>query len=127
VEDDANVRQLAVSILTSLGYSTVEADNAKAALQLLDKKPQIALLFSDIVLPGNMDGIDLAREARRRWPDLKILLTSGYTEHALVQDDSLMTGVALIAKPYRKASLASKLSAILGSAPVVSKGESPSC
>jgi len=113
VEDDASVRQLAVSMLKSLGYATIEAWNARGALQLLDEQPQVALLFTDVVLPGGMNGAELAREAQQRRPELKVLFTSGYTESALVNDGRLEEGVELLPKPYRKADLAARLRAML--------------
>lgn len=114
VEDDTHVRQLAVSMLHSLGYQTVEADNAGTALQVLEATPQVALLFTDVVLPGGMSGTDLAWEARRRRPDLKVLFTSGYTEHTLVHHNRLPEGAELLTKPYRRAHLANKIHAVLG-------------
>jgi PAS domain S-box-containing protein len=113
VEDDAHVRQLAVSMLSSLGYHTLEAENASMALKILDEQPRVTLLFTDIVLPGGIDGVELAREARHRYPGLKVLFTSGYTESAQIDND-LGDGIELLAKPYRKNNLASKLGTILG-------------
>jgi len=117
VEDDASVRQLAVRMLNNLGYSTVEARSAKDALQALERQPQIVLLFTDVVLPGDMNGAQLARTAQRLWPDLKVLYTSGYAEDALAHHGRLDEGVELLAKPYRKADLARRLRAVLGEIP----------
>jgi CheY-like chemotaxis protein len=115
VEDDAPVRQLAVSMFTSLGYHPVEADSAKTALKVLEETPQVKLLFTDIVLPGGMSGTDLALQAQQLRPDLKILFTSGYTEQALSNHRQLPEGTELLAKPYRKVNLAKKIHAMLGS------------
>jgi PAS domain S-box-containing protein len=112
VEDDPHVRQLAVSMLKNLGYHTVEADNARTALEVLDEQPLIVLLFTDLVLPGGVDGVELAKEARRRRPGLKVLFTTGYMESDRIESD-LEHGAELLTKPYRKHSLASKLSAML--------------
>jgi CheY-like chemotaxis protein len=113
VEDDAHVRQLAISMLNNLGYHTLEAENARMALKILDEQPRVTLLFTDIVLPGGIDGVELAREAQHRYPGLKVLFTSGYTESAQI-DNGLGDGIELLVKPYRKNNLASKLSTILG-------------
>jgi DNA-binding LytR/AlgR family response regulator len=76
--------------------------------------PETALLFCDVVLPGKMSGAELAREAQRRRPGLKVLYTSGYTENAIVHQGRLDEGADLIEKPYRMAPLARKLRLILG-------------
>jgi CheY-like chemotaxis protein len=113
VEDDPGVRQLAVKMLHNLGYRTVEAEDANTALRVLDSTPQVVLLFTDVVLPGGKNGMVLAQEAQRRRPDLKVLFTSGYAKKVLTQQGILEKDVELISKPYRKASLASKLRTIL--------------
>ena len=117
VEDDAQVRKLAVNMLNSLGYQTVEAGDAWTALRLLAERPEVDLLFTDVVLPGGMSGVELAREARQSRPELKVLFTSGYTEHALLHNGQVQDGVELLPKPYRKASLAKKVRAMLAAAP----------
>jgi CheY-like chemotaxis protein len=78
VEDEVPVRQIAVRMLQGLGYRTIEADTAAAALQVLEATPEVAVLFTDVVLPGGKGGADLAREACQRRPDLKVLFTSRY-------------------------------------------------
>jgi PAS domain S-box-containing protein len=115
VEDEALVRQLAVNMLQSLGYRTLEADTAAAALQVLEATPSVAALFTDVVLPGGESGVDLARAAQRRRPGLKVLFTSGYVGHHLAAF-SRQKGAGWLGKPYRKSQLASKLHALLGSA-----------
>ncbi len=122
VEDDAQVRKLAVNMLHSLGYQTVAAGDAWTALRLLAERPAVALLFTDVVLPGGMSGADLAREARQIRPELKVLFTSGYTEHALIHNGQVQDGVELLPKPYRKASLAKKVRAMLAAAPAAVAG-----
>ncbi|MBZ4194233.1 MAG: response regulator [Candidatus Contendobacter sp.] len=113
VEDDPDVRLFAVSALRNLGYDSRQAGDAEAALQVLETMPEIALLFTDIVLPGGMDGVRLAAEVQRRLPGLPILFTSGYTEHTLVGGGQLVDGVEVLIKPYHKAELAGKLRALL--------------
>ncbi len=106
VEDDALVRRYVITQVESLGYATLEAGNAVEALQLIDANPGIDLLFTDVIMPGPMNGRQLANEAQRRRPALKVLYTSGYTENAIVHHGRLDPGVLLLAKPYRKAELA---------------------
>ncbi|MBR0844162.1 PAS domain S-box protein [Bradyrhizobium liaoningense] len=115
VEDDALVRQYVVTQVKSLGYAALEAANAAEALTIIDADKDIDLLFTDIIMPGNMNGRQLADEAARRRPDLKTLFTSGYTENAIVHHGRLDSGVLLLAKPYRKSELAKMLRTALAS------------
>ena len=110
VEDDAAVRRLVVKILGSLGYRTIEAENGRCALALLDETPEVDLLFSDMVLPGGMTGLDIAEQARRARPDIKILFMSGYTESGA---ELANVDVELIAKPFKRAVVAEKVRAVL--------------
>ena len=114
VEDDASVRALVVKTLASLGFRTVEAANGKSALAALDETPDVALLFTDVVLPDGMSGTELAGEARCRRPEIEVLFTSGYTKDESVHRSGVDHGVELLAKPYRKADLAQRLRAVLG-------------
>jgi PAS domain S-box-containing protein len=106
VEDDALVRNYVVAQIESLGYRTLEAGNGDEALELIDKHPHINLLFTDVIMPGTMNGRHLAIEAVKRLPAIKTLYTSGYTENAIVHHGRLDSGVLLLAKPYRKSELA---------------------
>jgi len=115
VEDDALVRQYVVTQIKSLGYAALEAANAAEALVIIDADKDIDLLFTDVIMPGNMNGRQLADEAARRRPDLKTLFTSGYTENAIVHHGRLDSGVLLLAKPYRKSELAKMLRMALSS------------
>ncbi len=115
VEDDALVRQYVVTQVKSLGYAALEAANAAEALIIIDADKAIDLLFTDVIMPGNMNGRQLADEAARRRPDLKTLFTSGYTENAIVHHGRLDSGVLLLAKPYRKSELARMLRTALAS------------
>ncbi|GKQ49149.1 CHASE3 domain-containing protein [Bradyrhizobium sp. Ce-3] len=114
VEDDQLVRNYVVTQLTSLGYKTIAVPEARAALALVDKGEKFDLLFTDVIMPGGMNGRQLADEVRKRRPGLKVLYTSGYTENAIVHHGRLDEGVLLLAKPYRKAQLASMLQQALG-------------
>jgi nitrogen-specific signal transduction histidine kinase len=106
VEDDALVRRYVVTQIDSLGYTTLEASNAVEALHVLGKTAVVDLLFTDVIMPGAMNGRQLVEEALKRRPSLKTLYTSGYTENAIVHHGRLDSGVLLLAKPYRKADLA---------------------
>ncbi|MEO6839313.1 MAG: PAS domain S-box protein [Bradyrhizobium sp.] len=106
VEDDALVRKYVLTQIRSLGYSTLEACNAAEALQVIDSATEIDLLFTDVIMPGAMNGRQLVDEALKRRPSLKTLFTSGYTENAIVHHGRLDSGVLLLAKPYRKPELA---------------------
>jgi PAS domain S-box-containing protein len=106
VEDDTLVRRYVVTQIESLGYTTLEAGNAAEALAVVDKAATIDLLFTDVIMPGSMNGRQLVDEALKRRPALKTLFTSGYTENAIVHHGRLDTGVLLLAKPYRKSDLA---------------------
>jgi PAS domain S-box-containing protein len=116
VEDDALVRGYVTAQLESLGYKTLSAKDAKEALALIDGGAEFDLLFTDIIMPGGMNGRELADEASRRKPSLKVLFTSGYTEDAIVHHGRLDPGVLLLQKPYRKADLARMLRLALGGA-----------
>ena len=106
VEDDALVRRYVITQIKSLGYKTLEASRASEALNIIDGANPIDLLFTDVIMPGSMNGRQLVDEALVRRPGLKTLFTSGYTENAIVHHGRLDTGVLLLAKPYRKSELA---------------------
>jgi PAS domain S-box-containing protein len=115
IEDDAMVRNTVVRQIRSLGYMTLEAANATEALEIIDNHATIDVLFTDIIMPGSMNGRQLVEEALRRRPSLKALFTSGYTEDAIMHHGRLDAGVLLLAKPYRKAELARMIRVALGS------------
>ncbi len=113
VEDDALVRGNAAEQLRSLGYDVVEARNGPEALAALERGEPVDLLFTDVVMPGGMNGRALAEAAQKLRPGLPVLYTSGYTENAIVHHGRLDRGVDLLAKPYRLQELAAKISAVL--------------
>ena len=112
VEDEPAVRQFSVDALEELNYRVLEADGAATALRLLEAHPDIALLFTDVVMP-EVNGRKLADEARRRRPDLKVLFTTGYTRNAVVHNGVLDHGVELIGKPFTLEELAGKVRQVL--------------
>ena len=101
--------------IESLGYTTLEAANAADALEDHRQPRPIDLLFTDVIMPGTMNGRQLVDEALKRRPSLKMLYTSGYTENAIVHHGRLDSGVLLLAKPYRKSELARMLRLALAS------------
>ncbi|HMK79043.1 MAG TPA: ATP-binding protein [Xanthobacteraceae bacterium] len=113
VEDDALVRDYVVAQLKSLGYVTLAAANATEALAQLDAGARFDLLFTDVIMPGGMNGRQLANQVAHRRPGIRVLYTSGYTENAIVHHGRLDAGVALLNKPYRKKDLAEKLRQVL--------------
>jgi PAS domain S-box-containing protein len=106
VEDDELVRAHVAMQLEQLGYRVACAGSGPEALATLARDQAFDLLFTDIVMPGGMNGRQLAEEARRRVPGLRVLFTSGYTEQAMLHQGSLGAGMRLLAKPYRRQELA---------------------
>jgi signal transduction histidine kinase/ActR/RegA family two-component response regulator len=109
VEDNEGMRKIARKQLSDLGYEVLEADRASAALEILEKGENVDLVFSDVVMPGELDGIGLANRLSKDYPGLPVLLTSGFTARA--SDDFEGTAISetnaeLLAKPYRKEELA---------------------
>jgi CheY-like chemotaxis protein len=113
VEDDVDVRNYSSESLRELGYRVLEASHARAAIGVLDIHPEIAVLFTDIGLPGGMNGRQLAEEARKHRPDLKVLFTTGYARNAIVHEGRLDPGVELLTKPFSQAALGEKLRDII--------------
>ena len=121
VEDEEGVRSYSRDVLRELGYTVIDAPDAHAALRLLDRHPEIQLLFTDVGLPKGMNGRQLADEACRRKPGLKVLFTSGYARNAIVHEGRLDHGVQLITKPFSYEALAEKLRAVLDAPPNASR------
>ncbi len=115
VEDDPLVRKHVVSSLRSLGYSVLEAENGVGALAQIDKNRMIDLIFTDVVMPGQIGGRDIAEAAKNLRPDLKILFTSGYSENSIGHNGRLDPGIELLSKPYRRDQLATKVRKVLDS------------
>ena len=116
VEDDADVRGVAVDILDELGYDVRQADRADAALAQMEGMGGIDLLVTDIILPGGVDGKGLADKARSLLPALKVLYMSGYSESAITHQGRLHEGVQLLVKPFSRTDLAAKVRQILDEA-----------
>jgi CheY-like chemotaxis protein len=114
VEDDEAVLTMAIESLEDLGYRVLVAHNGPDALEIVKSLDHIDILFSDIVMPGGINGAELAAEARRIRPSIKVLLTSGYTGAALASDHGLPSNVPVLGKPYRRDELAARLRVIIG-------------
>lgn len=113
VEDDEDVRANSTDMLHELGYGVLEAPDGRTALRVLEAAPGIRLLFTDVGLPGGLNGRQLADEARRRFPALKVLFTTGYARNAIVHNGTLDAGVELIVKPFSYVALATKVRQML--------------
>jgi len=113
VEDNEGMRDLAVQQLQSLGYRTLPTPDGAGALEIIQDGVPIDLLFTDVVMPGELDGRALANAARRLRPGLKILFTSGFTAAAASAATEDRFGSNLLSKPYRKSELARRIRAVL--------------
>lgn len=110
VEDQPEVAELGQALLEAQGYTVVHVSSPAAALDLLERDRDFRLLFTDIVMPGGMNGVELAQRVREAYPDMAILLTTGYSDRAL---DAASAKFDLVRKPYRRADLAAKLRTLL--------------
>ncbi len=106
VEDDPGVRKLACEMLNRLGYRTLAAEDGRQAFQILSERNDIALMLTDMALPGGMSGADLVAAVRAQQPRLPVLFMTGYSTDAIVNHHSRLHGVRLLAKPFSKSSLA---------------------
>jgi CheY-like chemotaxis protein len=113
VEDDLSVQATVVELLRSMGYRVLKADNADSALGILKSGMPIDLLFTDVVMPGQMRSPELARHAKSLHPNIAVLFTSGYTQNAIVHGGRLDPGVELLSKPYGREQLARKVRGML--------------
>jgi two-component system, response regulator PdtaR len=106
VEDEALVRLTAVGMIDEAGFEALEATNADEAILLLEARRDITVVFTDIEMPGSMDGLRLAEAVRGRWPPIKIIATSG---RYVVRDGDLPSGGLFLAKPYSSDQISSAL------------------
>lgn len=110
VEDETLIRMDTASCLESAGFIVYEAENAAEAIRSLEAHREIRLIFTDINMPGSMDGLALARYVRGRWPPVKIIVTSGYVK---LRDSDLPSGALFVEKPYYPTQIAHKMSDLL--------------
>ncbi|MFM0607969.1 response regulator [Paraburkholderia sediminicola] len=113
VEDDADVRLTAVEMLAQLGYKVLTASSGDAALEFIESDVPIDLLFTDVVMPGQVKSVELAQRAAARSPSVPTLFTSGYTRDEIVHHGKLDAGITLLSKPYRRDDLARKVRGVL--------------
>jgi PAS domain S-box-containing protein len=114
VEDDDDVRHYSVEQLRDLGYDVLEAPDGSSALEMIERHPEILLLFTDVALPGGLNGRQLADAAQLKRPELKVLFTTGYARNAIVHHGALDPDVELIGKPFTYVNLAAKIRQVLG-------------
>jgi CheY-like chemotaxis protein len=114
VEDDRTVQATVVEMLSGLGYRVLRADSPQAALTVVSSGVHIDLLFTDVVMPGQISSVEMVRQAQSAMPTLKVLFTSGYTQNAIVHGGRLDVGVELLSKPYGRDELARKIRHVLG-------------
>jgi signal transduction histidine kinase len=117
VEDDEDVRDFTAEVLRALGYRVATAEDALSALRVLDKEPDLDLLFTDVGLPNGVNGRQLADEVKQQRPSIKVLFTTGYARNAIVHHGRLDSDVQLLVKPFTQAALAQKVRQILDQAP----------
>jgi CheY-like chemotaxis protein len=113
VEDNASLRRVVVRQLKEMGYRVLEAESAAAAMSVLEREA-VDLLFTDVVMATGASGIELARNALQRWPNLKVLITSGFPETKLNGNGDGPIPARLLNKPYRKEDLALAVREALG-------------
>jgi CheY-like chemotaxis protein len=106
VEDEFLLRLEAIDMIAAAGFEVVEAANADEAIEILESRRDVTVIFTDIQMPGSMDGLKLARAVRGRWPPIKIIATSG---HAHVLETDLPEGGRFLAKPYSPLQIAGVL------------------
>lgn len=110
IEDEPLIRLGAVAIVEDAGFEAVEASNADEAIAILEARKDIQLVFTDVDLPGSMDGIKLAHYIRRRWPPVRIIVASG---KAIVSESELPVGSRFFAKPYANHAIARTIKAMM--------------
>jgi PAS domain S-box-containing protein len=113
VEDDPDVRDYTMGIVSELGYTVLTAGDGASALRQLDSYREVSLLFTDVGLPGGMNGRQLAEQALRRHPRLKVLYTTGYARNAIIHQGRLDPGVEIVFKPFTYSDIAARLRQLL--------------
>ncbi len=111
VEDEFLLRIDAADVIAASGFDVIEASNADEAIEILERRPDIAVVFTDIQMPGSMDGLKLARSVRGRWPPIKIVATSGLVH---VTESDLPEGGRFLPKPYSPAQVTGVLRELTG-------------
>lgn len=114
VEDEALIRLAALDLVESAGYEALEATNADEAIRILEARADIRVVFTDVDMPGTMDGVKLAHFVRDRWPPIRILVASGMK---IVAESQLPTGSRFFSKPYENDSILSALAELVETSP----------
>jgi CheY-like chemotaxis protein len=112
VEDEALIRLAAIDLLEGAGYEAIEARNADDAIRILEQRTDIRVVFTDVDMPGTMDGLRLAHFVRDRWPPIKIVVASGFN---VLAESQLPQGSRFFRKPYEHGSIISALDELLAS------------
>lgn len=110
VEDNAIIRMAAMDLMVAAGFATLEASNADEAIKVLEARPDIQLVFTDVNMPGSMDGLKLSHYIRERWPPVKLLVASGKT---IIEESHLPTGARFFRKPYDEGSIVEAMTSLL--------------
>ena len=110
VEDEPMVRLVGADLLEDAGFEVVEAADGDEALSILETRPDVRVLFTDINMPGSLDGLELARVVHERWPQVQLLVTSGRFQ---LRSDDIPNNGQFVAKPYEPAAVVRKLRAML--------------
>ncbi len=111
VEDDYLIRMDAIDMIRSAGFEAIEAKDADEAIEILERRPDITVVFTDVHMPGSMDGLKLAAAIRGRWPPIKIVATSG---RAKLSAEELPSGSRFIPKPYSPREIVGTLRELTG-------------
>jgi len=111
VEDESLLRASAMDMVKEAGFDVIEASDADEAIRILESRSDIRAVFTDVQMPGSMDGLRLARVIRRRWPPVALIVTSGKTN--VMEDDDLPTGGRFLPKPYHQAQIGSVLKQLI--------------
>ena len=110
VEDEALIRMSAVQIAEDAGYEALEASNADEAIQILEARSDISLVFTDVHMPGTMDGMRLAHYIRNRWPPVRLMVASGV---AILSERDMPSGTSFFRKPYMESAIADEMKRLL--------------
>ena len=111
VEDESLLRASAIDMVKEAGFDVIEASDADEAIRILESRNDIRAVFTDVQMPGSMDGLRLARVIRSRWPPVALIVTSGKTN--VMEDDDLPTGGRFLPKPYHQAQIGSVLKQLI--------------
>jgi CheY-like chemotaxis protein len=110
VEDNAIIRMCALDLMVVAGFEVLEASNSDEAIKVLEARPDVHLVFTDVNMPGSMDGIKLSHYIRERWPPIKLIVASGKT---IIEESHLPTGARFFRKPYDEGSIIEAMIALL--------------